>query len=578
MGGTISAQYGGSGGADYNYTCPADQLIWRFPIQSGDWINAISPGCYKSMGTLVGQAGSNGGKSSIPSPLGPYVGFNVAYNDKYVTQLQFKNHKGESTPTYGKGAGTKASFNCQTGYALNGISGRSGQYLDSIKFTCSPFYDYCQTGNGKADAQCACQWPKSQYDSNIYNIGGPNLDQRCSKIQKSGGAYLSYPTLPEHAWTAPSNDVIDQNCKSIYDRINKGENILGLDRASLDSACSRFLKNKAILDAAKTKAQNAVNKVSNASSTAKSNLNDITTNLNQASQAISKLSGLSFADAITLANKAKQSVDTINGLNKSANDINSNIANILNTTQSHASTVMNTSDTTQAQNEATAAENSANTVTSLLNNMTDIVNNVIKSKNDAINSSNAALQAQSDWDKQKAAELAAQQQAALEAQQKAKEAAEQKAAEEAQKQAELEAQKQAELLAQQQAALEAQQQAKAAAEQKAAEEAQKLAELNAAKQKALEDQMALEQQKQDLLQQQQQIDNDTNTDADTKQQQKDDINKQIDEIDQAIVDKQKIIDSSSPNYTLYIIIAITVLIVLMILSGIGIYLVSNMSF
>lgn len=93
---------------------------------------------------------------------------------------------------------------------------------------------YCATESGLKDPKCGCLWPASSYDQNVYKVGGPKLDNRCN------GGYTYTAPFPQE-----SNDIIDNNCKIIFDRIEQGETIKYSDQANLESACSRYLAEKA---------------------------------------------------------------------------------------------------------------------------------------------------------------------------------------------------------------------------------------------------------------------------------------------------------------------------------------------
>lgn len=167
---------------------------------------------------------------------------------------------------------------------------------------------YCATDSGLEDPKCGCLWPPSQYDSNVYKAGGPSLDSRCNT-----NGYIYTGTYPKE-----SDDIVDNNCKIIFDRIENGETIKYTDQATLNSACSRYLAEKATKEAEeqalirqlkaeeearKQETMNVVNQISQINE----NINQLISKISQDRASISQLVlGLETTSAIDALDKSTQ--------------------------------------------------------------------------------------------------------------------------------------------------------------------------------------------------------------------------------------------------------------------------------
>ena len=234
-----SPSYGGNGGKAFSLRCDNPNLLWRVPIvYDSKHVVGLGAGCKRYSEDLIGKTGGTSGSST--TRVGPFTGIKINASD-YVNALQLHNADGSYTDKYGKNVTLDKSYDCPTGYALSGLSGSSGDWIDHVTFYCSPYGEYCKTSDGLKDPRCACQWPKSQYNSNLYEAGGPFIDSRCINLSNSN---TGYSIADDYKWKPTSNDIQYQNCGILYTKIANGENITNLDLNSLDKVCKRYLENE----------------------------------------------------------------------------------------------------------------------------------------------------------------------------------------------------------------------------------------------------------------------------------------------------------------------------------------------
>ncbi len=154
--------YGGGGGEPYEATCGPGGVLIGFTARSGAWLDSVQLICRRiaadgRLGDIytAGKVGGDGGEQGSPNmcPDG-FVGMSLQVeNGRYVNGLilgclrwNAAERKIQDDPRHpsiqvrgGDRATGHALTACPNGWAVKGIYGKAGQYVDNVGVVCNDY-------------------------------------------------------------------------------------------------------------------------------------------------------------------------------------------------------------------------------------------------------------------------------------------------------------------------------------------------------------------------------------------------------------------------------------------------------
>lgn len=297
---------------------------------------------------------------------------------------------------------------------------------------------YC-SNDGLSDPKCGCLWPMNKYDENLYKIGGPELDIRCNP---DGYKYIG------QYWDTRPNEVIDNNCKILFDRIANNETInYSPNKDILESACSRYLEEQAKIQAEEEALLRQLQAEEQErifeATTIKNNIDEIFDNISEIKNKIGEFKSLVNSKVSGLTSSL--AVNAMNIVNNSYNVAVNSFENVGN--------AFNLAETAIIEADVEKATNALNQAELALNNIQQALISAEQAYNDAKAAKQVALEeAQREAEATANAEEQRRIQAEMEEEAQEEQAREEQAREEEARKREEEARKVAnELLAKQEA-------------------------------------------------------------------------------------------------------------------------------
>ncbi len=169
---TTSSLYGGKGGvSDYKFSCPSGEHVTAFYGASSSHLNSLGIRC--SDKSTFGPTGGTGG---LGKDISCDTGFptTMVYADTYVDAINPTCRLfGETQYKFGNSTGTKNDFSCPSGSVITGIAGKSGDYVDSIQFTCgAPKLDPSSASPTTSSTPSSSTTTKNSSNTTMYIVIG----------------------------------------------------------------------------------------------------------------------------------------------------------------------------------------------------------------------------------------------------------------------------------------------------------------------------------------------------------------------------------------------------------------------
>jgi len=121
--------FGGGGGGAFGNQNVSNYNNFTIGLRCGTELDAITFG-----GNSSSMHGGTGGSATSFTLSNEYlVGINIR-SGKYIDAIQFITSKNRTSAWYGGSGGSLCTINLPDGLAINGISGRSGEYVDQLTF------------------------------------------------------------------------------------------------------------------------------------------------------------------------------------------------------------------------------------------------------------------------------------------------------------------------------------------------------------------------------------------------------------------------------------------------------------
>jgi hypothetical protein len=210
---------GGTGGGAFSDSCPVGYVGTGLNVRSGDWVDQVQLICRKlnldgtlgATATTPARGGSGGGPSSGSCANNQIMTAQVLGGGTWVrevgaqcsTATRLKNATGgfDSTLSPLGMDGTVSTTACPAGYAITGLYGRAGSWVDQLGFKCKKLNDVKSTVS--------------------INVGGPSYQLSNVSINGSVGPSTTL-AAGQNFQLALNYFIKDPSCPGCIDQILVG--------------------------------------------------------------------------------------------------------------------------------------------------------------------------------------------------------------------------------------------------------------------------------------------------------------------------------------------------------------------